>query len=52
MNEKTPDPKKPAEAPRARPADPSPSERHPGQKPEEADSKFEDLTVREHGNRR
>jgi hypothetical protein len=31
---------------------PSPSERHPGLKPEEADGKFEDLEVRESGNRR
>jgi hypothetical protein len=42
----------PAEAPATRPRQPSPSERHPGLKPEDADPSFEDLGVRESENRR
>ena len=41
-----------ATAPASRPDQPSPPERHPGLKPEEADGDFEDLEVREKGNRR
>ena len=42
---------KPA-APASRPKQPSPSERHPGGRPEDAEGSYEDLTVRETGNRR
>lgn len=42
---------KPA-APVTRPRDPSPSERHPGRKPEDAEGSVEDLEIRETGNRR
>jgi hypothetical protein len=35
-----------------RPKSPSPSERHPGKKPEDAEGSVEDLKIRESGNRR
>jgi hypothetical protein len=48
-----PKPRKPSgQSPRARPAQPSPPERHPGKTPEQAKSSFEDLKVRDAGNRR
>jgi hypothetical protein len=35
-----------------RPKSPSPPERHPGQKPEDAEGSVEDLKIRESGNQR
>jgi hypothetical protein len=39
-------------APASRPAQRSPSERHPGKKPEDAEGRYEDLEVRDSGNHR
>jgi len=47
---KTPPPASPRNDPHGREVPPSPPERHPGKKPEEAGGEFEDLEKRDRGN--